>query len=54
MEFILESSSPRRKQLLSTIINNFDIIPSNIDENKFKKIESNPQKLAKKLSYEKA
>ena len=28
MEFILASSSPRRKQLLSTIISNFDIIPS--------------------------
>ena len=54
MEFILASSSPRRKQLLSTIISNFDIIPSDIDENKLKKIESNPQKLAEKLSYEKA
>lgn len=54
MEFILASSSPRRKQLLSTIISNFDIIPSDIDENRLKKIESNPQKLAEKLSYEKA
>lgn len=54
MEFILASSSPRRKQLLSTIISNFDIIPSDIDENKLKKLEPNPQKLAKKLSYEKA
>lgn len=54
MDFILASSSPRRKQLLSTIISNFDIIPSDIDENKLKKIESNPQKLAEKLSYEKA
>lgn len=54
MEFILVSSSPRRKQLLSTIISNFDIIPSDIDENKLKKLEPNPQKLAEKLSYEKA
>ncbi|MEF2834536.1 MAG: Maf family protein [Clostridia bacterium] len=54
MEFILASSSPRRKQLLSTIISNFDIIPSDIDENKLKKLELNPQKLAEKLSYEKA
>ena len=54
MEFILASSSPRRKQLLSTIISNFDIIPSDIDENKLKKLEPNPQKLAQKLSYEKA
>ena len=43
MEFILASSSPRRKQLLSTIISNFDIIPSDIDENKLKKLELNPQ-----------
>lgn len=54
MEFILASSSPRRKQLLSTIISNFDVIPSDIDENKLKKLELNPQKLAEKLSYEKA
>ena len=54
MEFILASSSPRRKQLLSTIISNFDIIPSDIDENKLKRLELNPQKLAEKLSYEKA
>lgn len=54
MEFILASSSPRRKQLLSTIISNFDIIPSDIDENKLKKLEPSPQKLAEKLSYEKA
>lgn len=54
MEFILASSSPRRKQLLSTIISNFDIIPSDIDENELKKLEPNPQKLSEKLSYEKA
>ena len=54
MEFILASSSPRRKQLLSTIISNFDIIPSDIDENNLKKLEPNPQKLAEKLSNEKA
>ena len=54
MDFILASSSPRRKQLLSTIISNFDIIPSDIDENELKKLEPNPQKLAEKLSYEKA
>ena len=48
MEFILASSSPRRKQLLSTIISNFDIIPSDIDENNLKKLEPNPQKLDEK------
>ncbi|MBQ1389259.1 MAG: septum formation protein Maf [Clostridia bacterium] len=30
---ILASSSPRRKELLSYIFNNFDILPANIDEN---------------------
>lgn len=54
MEFILASSSPRRKQLLSTIVSNFDIIPSDVDENKIKKMEKDPEKLAQKLSYEKA
>ncbi len=54
MEFILASSSPRRKQLLSTIVSNFDIIPSDVDENKIKKMEKDPEKSAQKLSYEKA
>ncbi len=54
MEFILASSSPRRKQLLSGIISNFDIVPCNIDEDEFKQIEKDPQRLAKKLAYEKA
>ncbi len=31
--FILASASPRRAELLKQIINKFDIIPSNIDEN---------------------
>ena len=54
MEFILASSSPRRKQLLSGIISNFDIVPCNIDEDEFKQIEKDPQRLANKLAYEKA
>lgn len=54
MEYILASSSPRRKQLLSTIISNFDIIPSNVDEDEIKKTENDPKKLAEKLSYAKA
>ncbi len=32
-KFILASASPRRKELLSAYINDFDIIPANIDEN---------------------
>ena len=54
MEFILASTSPRRKQLLSTIVSIYDIIPSNIDESEIKKNEKNPEELAKKLSYAKA
>ena len=32
---ILASKSPRRKELLSKIVSNFKIIPSNIDERKY-------------------
>lgn len=54
MEFILASASPRRKQLLSTIVSVYDIIPSDIDENKIKQTEKDPKELAKKLAYAKA
>ena len=54
MEFILASASPRRKQLLSTIVSIYDVIPSDIDENKIKQTEKDPKELAKKLSYAKA
>ncbi len=33
MKIILASASPRRKELLKKIVNNFKIIPSQIDEN---------------------
>lgn len=35
MEIILASQSPRRKELLKTIISDFKIIPANIDESKY-------------------
>ena len=33
MQWILASASPRRKELLAELIDNFDIIPSLADEN---------------------
>ena len=33
MQWILASASPRRKELLAELIDNFDIIPSQADEN---------------------
>lgn len=35
MRIILASKSPRRKELLKSIFNDFDIIPSTVDENKY-------------------
>ena len=32
MQFILASASPRRKELLSYILTNFDVVPSNAEE----------------------
>ena len=49
MKVILASTSPRRIDLLKTIIENFEVVPSNYDETKT--IEKNPKKLVKKLSY---
>ncbi|MCF0117686.1 MAG: septum formation protein Maf [Bacilli bacterium] len=49
--YILASSSPRRKELLHTLIDDFKIIPPNVDEN----IEVNdPTELPLKLSTLKA
>lgn len=48
MKIILGSSSPRRKELLSKIVNKFEIIPSNFDEDTM--VEKNPEKLVELLS----
>ena len=50
MKIILASSSPRRKELLSKIVKDFEIIPSNFDENSIKCGEQNPSKLVEILS----
>lgn len=54
MEIILASSSPRRKELLSTIANNFTCISSDFDENSLKNKILNPAELCKKLAECKA
>lgn len=51
MKIILASSSPRRKELLSQIIKDFEIIPSNFDESSIN--EKKPNKLVEKLSKSK-
>ena len=48
MRIILASKSPRRKELLSKIIDNFEIIPSSFDEKIIK--EKDPTKLVELLS----
>lgn len=48
MKIILASQSPRRKKLLSKIISNFEIIPSNFDEEIIN--EKNPERLVEILS----
>lgn len=50
MKVILGSGSPRRKELLSEIVDSFEIIPSNFDESKIKNIEKDPTKLVETLS----
>ena len=51
MKIILASASPRRKELLSQIIKDFEIIPSNFDESTIN--EKKPNKLVEKLSKSK-
>ena len=48
MKYILASKSPRRKELLQTIVNDFEIIDSNFDEDSIKC--KSPRKLVTELS----
>ena len=50
MKIILASVSPRRKDLLKEIFDEFEIIPSNFDEDSIKKEEKNPGQLVEILS----
>ena len=54
MNIILASNSPRRKELLATLVKDFEIIPSSFDENTVKSQILSPDNLVKKLSFEKA
>ena len=54
MKIILASGSPWRKELLGKLINKFDIIISDFDEDIIKSQEKNPEELVKKLSLAKA
>ena len=54
MKIILASASPRRKELLSKIIKEYEIIPSNFDENELKNEIKDPQILVQALSSQKA
>lgn len=63
MNYYLASTSPRRKELLKKIISNFEIIPSNVNENLLqfwkedeikKLLKTSPQKLVMKLAEIKA
>ena len=50
MKIILGSASPRRKELLKEIFDEFEIVPSNFDEDSIKQDETNPGKLVETLS----
>lgn len=51
-KFILASTSPRRSEILKGMGISFEVVPSNFDENTI--FERSPQKLVKRLSFEKA
>ena len=52
MKIILASNSPRRKELLGELVNEFETIASNFDESTIK--EKQPEELVKKLAINKA
>ena len=50
MKIILGSASPRRKELLKEIFDEFEIIPSNFNEDPIKQDETKPAELVETLS----
>jgi len=55
MKIILASNSPRRKDLLATLVEGFEIIPSEAEEtSKIKELVKEPFELVEKLSIVKA
>jgi septum formation protein len=54
MNIILASSSQRRKQLLSWLFNEFEVIPAEVDEEKYIKLARSPEELVINLAKLKA
>lgn len=54
MKIILASGSPRRKELLRTIVDDYEIIKSDFDETSLKENIKEPEKLVEELSLKKA
>jgi len=54
MKIILASVSPRRKELLSLLIDDFEIIPSNVDEEALSRLARTPEEMVVKLAQAKA
>jgi septum formation protein len=54
MKIILASQSPRRKDLLSLLVDDFQIVPSNLNEDAFIKLARTPEELVVKLAIAKA
>jgi len=54
MRIILASKSPRRIELLSKIVEEFEVIPSGINESNIKAVEKDPLKLVERLAEVKA
>ena len=52
MRYVLASASPRRKELLKEVLQDFEIIPSAFDESSI--VENDPKKLVKRLAEGKA
>ena len=52
MRFILASSSPRRREIISTMIDEFEIIKPDVDETQ--RADENPLQYVERLSREKA
>ncbi len=54
MRIILASKSPRRRALMEMLGLDFEVIPSLVDEERFKRGENNPYRLARRLARLKA
>ena len=53
MKIILASNSPRRKKLLSFLVDDFEIIPSNVNEEALSRLARTPEEMVVKLAQAK-